>query len=226
LARPDNLQHTLHAAARCTPRRIATRGFTLLECALAIVILGVGVLAVIEAQGAFFRANRFSSNAATAGYLAGEIRERMRGLPKHDPVTGLWLQGTTLRGWGPESGETLVEDFDDIDDFDSQEFGRGAAQAGPITARGTVIPQVNFDGIVETASGNPVPLRGWRQTVEVVKVEPTDYSVVRADSFERLSAAPRLSVDQFALRVTVTVTFQGPDDPAPVEMARLSWVVP
>lgn len=202
------------------------RGFTLIECALAIVILGVGVMAIIEAQGAFFRANQFSSQAATAGYLAGEIRERMRGMPKHDPVTGLFFQGTNLRGWGPETGESSIADFDDCDDFAGQEFGNGGAQPGPVDARGNVINQLNFDGTFETNSGNPVPMRGWRQRVEVVKVEPTNYSQIRANDYQRLTVAPVLAVHEFALRVTVIVTYQGPDDASPREMARMSWIAP
>src|SRR4051812_36297452 len=87
----------------------ARRGFTLLETALAMVIVMVGVLAMIEAQGAFIQSNGWSSHEATATYLANEIRERMRSLPRHDPVTGLALvtvNGTpTLQGLGRESNE-------------------------------------------------------------------------------------------------------------------------
>ncbi|MFN5662445.1 MAG: prepilin-type N-terminal cleavage/methylation domain-containing protein, partial [Planctomyces sp.] len=39
-------------------------GFTLLEAALALVILGVGVLALIESQAMFFAHNRYSTSAA------------------------------------------------------------------------------------------------------------------------------------------------------------------
>src|SRR5438034_8989180 len=66
-------------------------GFTLLETALAMVIVMVGVVAMIEAQGGFIHSNSWSSHEATGTYLANEIRERMRNLPRHDPVTGLTL---------------------------------------------------------------------------------------------------------------------------------------
>jgi len=68
------------------------RGFTLLETSMALVIIGVGVLAFVEAQNAFIKNNTWSSQAATATLLAGEIRERTRRLPRHDPVTGLYIE--------------------------------------------------------------------------------------------------------------------------------------
>jgi len=216
------------AARRARPRR---GGFTLLECALAMVILGVGVLAVIEAQSAFFRANEFSSLAAQGGYLAGEVRERMRGLTKHDPVTGLFLQSGAAVGWGPETGETMEADFDDIDDYNGAIFGGSAtgARPGPIDARGQIILQVDFDGNIEMNGAAQVALRNWIQTVEVVKVEPTNSATTRAPNYERLTAnsdGPAVRVDQLSMRVTVIVTYQGMDDATPREMARLSWLVP
>src|SRR5205085_2463013 len=73
-------------------RQAGARGFTLIETALATVIIGVGVLALLEAQQAFMKSNDWSTQAATATYLANEIREMTRKLPRHDPVTGLTLQ--------------------------------------------------------------------------------------------------------------------------------------
>lgn len=224
-------QHHPATTHKRHPRRRTARAFTLLECALAMVILGVGVLAVIEAQSAFFRANEFSSLAAQGGYLAGEIRERLRPLTKHDPVTGLFVQSGSAVGWGPETGETNEPDFDDIDDYDGAVFGGAAsgARPGPIDARGTVINQINIDGTVEMNGANPVPLRNWVQRVEVVKIEPSDTATTRAPGYERATATsdgPALRADQFSLRVTVTVSYQGIDDTTPREMARLSWLVP
>lgn len=217
------VQQRMSAVRRARGRR----GFTLLECALAMVILGVGVMALIEAQAAFFRANEYSSQAATGSYLANEIRERMRSMPKHDPVTGLYVSSGAAQGWGPETNELGIEDFDDCDDFDGAEFGPGARYPGPVDSVGRVIPQVTLDGTIETDNnGANVPMRGWRQRVVVDKVEPTDYSQVRSDEYERATGAVPLRADQFALRVTVVVTWQGPTDTAAREMARLTWIVP
>src|SRR5436309_1842325 len=97
--------------------------FTLIETAMATVIIGVGVVALVEAQQAFMHTNGWSSQAATATFLANEIREMTRRLPRHDPVTGLFTTGggggpVTVVGWGREPSDVTVQDFDDVDDFD------------------------------------------------------------------------------------------------------------
>lgn len=211
---------------RRAQRRRNARGFTLLECALAMVILAVGVLALIEAQGYFLNANQFSSQSATGAYLASELRERMRMLPKHDPVTGLYKSGLTLVGWGPEAGESTIADYDDVDDFDGAEFGVGCTFAGPIDSCGRVISQTDINGVVETSGGSAVSLRGWKQRVTVDKVEPNNYAVVRAHEYDNTASTPVLAVNQYALRVTVIVTYTAPGQTAAAEMARLVWIVP
>lgn len=222
-------------------RRPVRRGFTLMETALATVIIGVGVLALIEAQQAFMRANEWSTQAATATYLANEIREMTRRLPRHDPVTGLSLidgpGGSVLHGWGPEPGEVTVQDFDDIDDFDGIVFSWDGTMdiadgdlPGPIDAFGNVIPEILADGTVMLdAGGDPVPLRGWSQEVTVEKLNPFDTSETVAPEYEMPPSPPYfdgLRVDQFPLRVTVTVRYQGPFDTSAREMVRVTWIVP
>ena len=221
------------------------RGFTLLETAMTLVIIAVGVLAIIESQQYFFSANTWSSHAATGTFLANEIREMTRRYPKHDPVTGLTLLddgigGTTLEGWGHEAGEITVADFDDIDDFDGMSFRFDGTAAqnidgeyiiddddlpGPIDAFGLVIDGLDgADGI----DGQDVAAFGWSQFVTVEKVDPFDYTTVYDNDFSLPPAGtfPGLAVDQFPLRVTVVVEYQGPYDNAPAEVARVSWIVP
>ncbi len=221
--------------------RRSRRGFTLLEAALATVIIGVGVLALVEAQWAFLRSNAWSSQAATASYMANEIRELMRGLPRHDPVNGLELVTsggtTTLQGWGPRASDATVRDFNHIDSFDGLIF-RPAGTAGwadadlpgPIDAFGTVIPDVDGAGNVRTLpSGAAMPLQSWSQQVVVQKINPFNTSITYASSAvlpaDASSGFRGLAVDEFPLRVTVIVRYQGPFDSTPVEMARLSWIV-
>jgi len=211
----------------------AAGGFTLIETSLALVIIGVGVLAFIEAQNSFIKNNAWSSEAATATLLATEIRELSRKLPRHDPVTGLWLQGTggaaVLNGWGPDAGETIVDDFDDIDDFDGVRFGTDGDLPGPINAFGEVVPAMDADGnVVNGKDGQPLPLLGWSQTVLVEKVDPFDFSTVRPDKYREPASGsfPGRKVDEYPLRVTVIVEFQGPNDAAAREVTRVVWVVP
>ena len=91
---------------RGNPRR---GGFTLVETALATVIIGTGVLAMISAQQVLLEKNNWSTMANTATLLGNEIREMTLNLPRHDPVTGESY-------WGPEEDEYSLEDYDDIDD--------------------------------------------------------------------------------------------------------------
>ena len=207
------------------------RGFTLIEAALATVIIGVGVLAMVEAQAFFLRSNEWSTGSATGTYLANELRERMRKLPKFDPVNGLVLttggSGTTLTGWGPRPGMTLA-DYNNLTCYDGKTFGTGG-DAGPIDAVGRVISNIRPDGTIETdTNGNAVAMRGWRQTVLVEKVDPFNFGTVRAPSYTRAAqgSLPALAVDQFPVRVTVRVFYRGNLDAAEQEVAKVCWIVP
>lgn len=213
------------------------RGFTLIETALATVIIGVGVVAIVEAHQSFMRSNVWSSHSATATFLGNEIRELTRGLPKHDPVTGLRMGPDGVEGWGPEPGEVVVGDFNDLDDFDGITFAFDGTPGfiddgdlpGPIDAFGLVIPEIFSDGTVMLdADGNPVPMIGWRQTVRVVKVHPTDPTRELApDYFEPpVGASAGIAIDQFPLRVEVIVTYEGPFVSSATEITRVVWVVP
>ncbi len=238
--------------ARTTPRtRRAPRGFTLLEVALTLIIVGVGVMAMIEAQTSMVRKNEFSSLSATGTYLATELRERIRRLPKHDPVTGLRTEnpdGTgNLLGWGPElfnrpspdgsgtitAGELNAAAYNDLDDYDGASFGpanMGAQFTGPIDAFGNLITDVLPDGtILRDPSGQAAGLRGWMQRVRVEKVNPRNFSQVlprNEGPGQRTPGVPALRVDQYPLRVTIEALYMGPTDTAPRVMATVEFVAP
>jgi type II secretory pathway pseudopilin PulG len=216
-----------HTGARGAGRR-SRRGFTLLEAAMATVIIGVGVLALVEAQSTFLRSNEYSTSSATGTYLANEIRERMRKIPKYDPVNGLVINAGQLVGWGPRPWMTGVRDWNNMTCYSGAVFGSGG-QPGPIDSAGRVVTNILPDGTVELdGSGNPVPLRGWKQMVTVEKVDPFNFNTVRANSYVRPAAGAltALAVDQFPLRITVRVTYQGPLDNAAQEVAKVSWIAP
>ncbi|MCH2161447.1 MAG: hypothetical protein MK085_06190 [Phycisphaerales bacterium] len=126
------------------------RGFTLIETALATMIVGTGVLAIVLAQQTFHKHNQWALQAATGMRLGGEIRELMMNLPRHDPVTG-------TETWGPEGNESGVPDFDDVDDFDDAVFSSDLGN-GPLSAM-----------------RNPINnLPGWSQRIVVRSVDPFD----------------------------------------------------
>ncbi len=139
----------------------ARRGFTLIETALATIIVGVGVVAIVSAQQAFHIKNNWSTHASTATLLGNEIREMTLNLPRYDPVTGQAY-------WGSEPNEAWVGDFDDIDDFDGDGGGlifSAALGNGPVNARREVI----------------LNMPGWTQTVYVHNVDPFDITSDQAD---------------------------------------------
>ena len=213
-------------------RRNRRGGFTLLETMLALVIIGVGVLAFVDAQTSFIRSNNWSSHAATGMLLANEVRELSRRLPRHDPVTGLTLLGSgptaIISVWGREGGEVDIDDIDDLDDLSNVVFGPGGTFPGPINAIGELIQEISAEGeLVFDEDGGSVPLEGWSQRVTVEKVDPYNMNLSRTVGYEQApnSQLPFIRVDQFPLRITVSVRYQGINDPAPEEVTKLTWVV-
>lgn len=174
-------------------------GFTLIETALATVIVGVGVLSIVAAQQAFHKQNAWSTNASTATWLGNEIREMTFRLPRHDPVTGLILP------WGPEDNELWVGDFDDLDDFDGDN-GDGLIFSadfdppnGPINARREIIAN----------------MAGWSQIVTVRNVDPFQITDMTVED----GATEMMMVE-------VVVTYRPPRETVPIEMTRVSWIAP
>ena len=210
------------------------RGFTMLETMLTLVIVSVGVAAVFDSYGSFTVANEWSSRTATAELLANEIREFTRKLPRHDPVTGLSLDtGGTVIGWGLEPGEVQPTDIDDIDDLDGLVFLFAGADLnnlempGPIDAAGNVVDQYVIS-TTDPASGDPVQF-GWTQSISVTKVNPFDYADVLSDGYALpgdSNGVGQIDVDEFPLRITVTVGYQGMFDSAPTAVTTLSWIIP
>lgn len=152
---------TLSPSCRPAILRCHRRGFTLLETALALIIVGVGVLAIVSAQQAFHRQNAWSTRAGIAAHLANEIRELTLNLERHDPVTS-----TTF--WGPEPNENSLADYDDLDDFDGAGNGTifsAALNNGPINAQRQVIPN----------------MPGWTQIVTVANVQTSNINTTVAD---------------------------------------------
>ncbi len=183
------------------PRKTRTthaKGFTLIEAALATVIVGTGVLAILAAQQAYHNKNDWAQRTGTAMLLANELRELTLTLPQHDPFTG-------TSNLGPEADEPTVADFDDLDDFagpvDVTGFGPGIVFTPPINALRQQIPNMN----------------GWSQFIEVVNVLPDNISAAAPQ------AQPVGATD--LMRVTVTVSYQAPTEAQPSTLTQLSWVV-
>ena len=110
-------------------RRGMRRGLTLVECALAVVIVGTGVVATMQLFASCTRDNQAAVAMTSAVMLSEAIGEITQGLPFSDPETGRSI-------FGPEPGETVLE-YDDVDDFDGSDWQRFSppldAQRQPIT---------------------------------------------------------------------------------------------
>jgi type II secretory pathway pseudopilin PulG len=100
--------------------RPRARGFTLIEAAMVTVIIGVGVVAMLQLLAAGSMSNAASTELTTAINLSNNIREMTQTLYFRDPDYPY--------NWGPEPGETMAT-FNDIDDFDGRVF------SPPIDAR-------------------------------------------------------------------------------------------
>lgn len=220
------------ALALAAGRAGVRAGFTLLESMMALVIIGVGILAYVDAQSAFTQGNTWSSHAGTGMLLANEIREMVRRLPRHDAVTGLFFEGSgegaVLRGWGLENGEIVASDIDDIDDLDGAVFGLAGTFPGPIDAFGNAIPAIDHEGNIVSDEDGERTLEGWTQRVTVSKVDPYNFNTTRDDDYvqEASSQLPAIGVAGFPLKVTVVVQYQSLSDVEPQEVTRVTWIVP
>ncbi len=125
-------------------------GYTLIETAVATVIVAMGVLSMMAAQHSFHEQSDGAQAVATGLNLANEIREATLNLPLVDPITGKMT-------FGPEPGETAVAHYDDLDDF------AGGGGAG-----------VTFSPPIDSLRRPIGSLEAWSQTVQVENVSPSD----------------------------------------------------
>lgn len=187
---------------RQIPRR--SRGFTLIEAALTMVIVGTGVLAMVSAQQAYHIKNDWAQRTGTAQMLANEIRELTIVMPHHDPISGtdtLGVESNEIVGSSADP-EVDVVNYDDLDDFAgtiSSGVGTGVTFSPPIN--GLRLPVDDLDR--------------WSQIVRVENVFPENLG----------SAIPQAIGSTDMMRVTVTVTYQSPQMATAEEVTTMTWVV-
>jgi Tfp pilus assembly protein PilV len=185
---------------RALPSYRAT-GFTLIETALALVIVGTGVLAALQLSGTCTNASTNAARATTARMLADNIREAMAGLEFSDPTSGT--------AWGCEVGEETTATYDDIDDFDG--LWDGATKKAPGTTHNPPIDSMRA----------PIPqLSNYQQVVTVMPVLPNDLS---GNSNEALPDLPKGTYTG-ALRVRVRVQYLTAPGAKPIDLYTMSWV--
>ncbi len=122
--------------------RARPRGFVLIEVALATIIIGLAVVALLTVIGAATRANGDNRDLTKAVFLAQEIREMLAPVPTRDPSGA----------FGPGPGETTLPTWDDYDDFHNRTFS----------------PPINAQR--QTLSGPE--WTGWSQSITVKVIDP------------------------------------------------------
>lgn len=142
--------HSIAVAAPARPgsfRPKARRAFSILETALATIIVGLTVLAIVRLITAVTQQNFYAQKTVTAEMLANNIRELTAGMPFNDPASGTHL--------GPDAGETTLAQYNDVEDFN------GFVANPPVDAQRQTITS----------------LADWQQSVTVTHVSPSNYSL-------------------------------------------------
>jgi prepilin-type N-terminal cleavage/methylation domain-containing protein len=91
-----------------------SKGFSLAEVLIAIVLVGLSITALVMATNSFTMANGAGADLSTAEFLIEQIRELTMLLPVSDPDSALWDR------FGPE--ESTLGGYDDVDDFNDVTF--------------------------------------------------------------------------------------------------------
>lgn len=98
--------------ARCAAiRRRGGRGFTLVEAAIAIVVVGVGIVALMHAMASGTRINSEGQAITQAVFVAQEVREWTMRLPFSDEDPS---DANNPPGPDSQSPQVFVDDLDDL----------------------------------------------------------------------------------------------------------------
>lgn len=158
-------------------------GFTLVEAMLAVVVLAIAAAGVLLpfVSGAAVRAEGIRRTLAAG--LAGDLMEQILRLPFHDP-------GGVAYDYhlGPDSGETGLASFDNVDDFHGYTESQGQVK----DAAGTVFTDPKYTNFSRTvtcsyaaASPQPAPSDPTKCNYILVMVR-VDYSGKETATIRRL----------------------------------------
>lgn len=106
-------------------KRTKPKGFTLIEVAFAVCVVGLGIASLMAASGACSRARDGGDKLSQAVFLAQEVREWTVRLPFSDPDE---LDAGNPPGADPYDVQGVVDDLDDLMDatFDPPRSGQGS----------------------------------------------------------------------------------------------------
>lgn len=138
-------------------RRVPTRGFTLTEILVSIIVIGMGILALLASAASSTKINDSGKKLTTASFLAQEIREWTIKLPFSDQDAGDQDNPPGPDGSDPQY---YVDDLDDL--------------AGDDLAGVTYSPPRN-------GQGSPITdMTDWSQFIELSWRDPDSLNTVVA----------------------------------------------
>lgn len=147
-----------YRVAPARPTLGGRQGFTLIETAVAVVLVGLGVTALLVSTASGTRANDAGKKLSDATFLAQEIREWTLRIPFTDPD-----ESDPLPGPDGSDPQTFIDDLDDLLGFD----GAGVTYDPPRNANCTQIPS-NYIGQAIS------DMDGWSQHVNLTWRDPDD----------------------------------------------------
>lgn len=159
----------LHHAAH------ATRGFSLVEATISLVIVAVMMATAVSIAGHAARARRIQSDVSLGTRLAAGLMGEV--------LANRYSNSDRDTGFGLEAGETLTDrrTLNDVDDYDGLD-----------------------ETLVVEPEGKPIgEAAGWRRKVTVVRVTPVDVTTPLA-SLAADSGLKRVTVQAVSPRGTVT----------------------
>ena len=122
-------------------RRTRHAGFTLIETALATVVIGTGFVSALALFGACTQQTALAERRTAAMLLALNVQEAM--------ATAAFADAADATHFGPEPGE-LLGGYDDLDDFD------GLAARPPIDAVRRPVEELGrFEQVVAVTAADP-----------------------------------------------------------------------
>ncbi len=147
--------------------RRPTRGFTLVEASLAIVIVGVAVIGMMQLMAAGSMSNARANDLTTAMNLSNNVREMCQRLPFAKSTTTVWGM--------PAS--TTVQTCTEVQHLDGATMSSDNG-TGPLDSSRTVIPNMS----------------GWAQVITVKSVDASNVSTQLGTNSASASSIVRVSV--------------------------------
>ena len=180
---------------RCHRTSQAARGFTLIEAALAVVIVAFGFLSTMELFSACTAESRRAAQVTTAQMLTTSIHELSQGIAFKDPY-----YATTTFGVEPGESQANPLSLNDLDDFD------GFVASPPIDATRAVRNE----------------LKQYTQIITVMPIDPDRPGNNTDETNPQITKVPYQYTGGLRMRVTIEYR-RVPSDP-PTVVLQSAWV--